>query len=198
MASNSPNLAALRKLLRLVDLIGWIAVIVGLALAVYGLIQSLGSADASMVSGLSNLFGMGPGLLTAFLGLIAIAVSRSGGAAAYAAERIDRQAASAPAMKPVAPAAPSVAPAPPSPDKSADDDGNGAAETDETEKPAEKADEDGAVKPAHPRPEKGEERLLETYQGIEIHERYNGTYIGERWFANLSAAKAYIDVSKGS
>ena len=39
----------------------------------------------------------------------------------------------------------------------------------------------------------GEQVLVETYKGFEIHRRYNGHYIDERWFAGLKQAKEHID-----
>ena len=39
----------------------------------------------------------------------------------------------------------------------------------------------------------GEQVLVETYKGVEIHRRYEGHYIDERWFARLKQAKEHID-----
>lgn len=47
-------------------------------------------------------------------------------------------------------------------------------------------------------PKKGEDRLVETYKGMDIYRRHDGHYVGKKWFANLARAKAFVDQEKGS
>ncbi|MBO6603675.1 MAG: hypothetical protein JJ949_10615 [Roseicyclus sp.] len=39
----------------------------------------------------------------------------------------------------------------------------------------------------------GEQVLVEDYMGTPIYKRYNGHFVGERWFAGIKQAHAYID-----
>lgn len=47
---------------------------------------------------------------------------------------------------------------------------------------------------AQRRPQKeGEQVLTETYNGVQIFQRFNGHYVEEKWFAGIKQARAYID-----
>jgi hypothetical protein len=52
-----------------------------------------------------------------------------------------------------------------------------------------------AQRPSTPKkPEKdGEQVLVENYKGVPIYQRYNGHFIGEKWFAGLKQAKQHIE-----
>lgn len=39
----------------------------------------------------------------------------------------------------------------------------------------------------------GQQVYVETYGGLPIYQRYNGHYVGDKWFAGVKQARAYID-----
>jgi len=188
-----------RGVFKVLMIVSLIALIGGIILAIYGFARSgQVMAMAGEIPMELRWVSSTPGLIVAFLGLIGVGVSFVGMIASDATELAAEQLLMLRDAAVSSPAAPAHAPARHAPVATgdADDEGDGE-EAESFARPAATGARP-ARKESQPRPERGEERLVETYQGVEIFERYNGIYIGERWFANLSAAKAYIDVSQGS
>jgi len=172
MGSN--RYGAVREILKLFEIVGWIVTGIG------GILMIAGLANASLPyfptpsdpTATDRLIAAIPGLLLIEGGLIHVVLVKVGLAnidtAEMTKELLDI------ARKPT----PVVVHTPKTP------------ATQQPSKPVPAAQKQSApTKPA----KEGEQVYVETYGGLPIYQRYNGHYVGDKWFAGVKQARAYID-----
>ena len=171
--SNSHNYSTAHSIFKLFEFLGWITVALGALLALIGLASGnfpifpqIGDPTFS-----DRLIAMIPGLLFVEVGFIQIVLVKVGQANVDTAEMTQEILKIAKSGQQVAPRSrPPVHETAP-------------------QSQAQASKPDPRTKMLRP----GEQVLVETYKGVEIHRRYEGHYIDERWFARLKQAKEHID-----
>ena len=171
-----------RNVLSFLEIVGWITVAIGVLAALVG----FGTGGLFLTIShdppfLARLIAAVPGLIIFLSGLFAICyvqVSRSHVDMAEMTRELLDLARTSPKE---AQARTSMRPKPVSEDQRTE--------------PAARADPPVSTK--RDAPKKGEERLVETYKGVDIYKRHNGHYVGEKWFANIASAKEFVDHEKG-
>ena len=171
--SNVRSYSAAHAIFRIFETLGWIVVALGALLAVIG----LASGNFPMFPQIGDLtfsdrlIAMIPGILLAEAGLIQIVLVKVGQANVDTAETTQEILKIAKSEQQVAsrsrPSTREITP----------------------QSEAQASKPDPSTKLLRP----GEQVLVETYKGVEIHRRYEGHYIDERWFVGLKKAKEHID-----